>query len=336
MRVAVVGCGLVGHKRAAALGDCQLVGCCDVVLERARMLARLKPGAEATTEWRDLVMRADVDIVVVSTPHDQLAQIARAAVCAGKHVLVEKPAARRAAELEGVIEASRQTGALVRVGFNHRYHPAVRKAKEICMSGALAELFYLRGRYGHGGRLGYEKEWRANPNLSGGGELIDQGIHLIDLARWFLGDFTEVQGFVHTYYWNMPVEDNGFMLLRTAHQQVAFLHASWTEWKNLFSLEIFGRQGKLEIAGLGGSYGTEALTSYRMLPQMGPPETTSWEFPNADNSWGIEFAEFLEDIRLKRKPAVGLEDALAALDVIERIYGTNARESPGALALKES
>jgi len=335
MRVAVVGCGLVGQKRVQVLGDCQLVGCCDVVLERAQMLARLKPSAEATTEWRELVTRADVDIVVVSTTHDQLAQITKAAVSAGKHVLVEKPAARRAAELEPVIEASRQTGGLVRVGFNHRYHPALRKARALSESGALGELFYVRGRYGHGGRTGYNQEWRANPKLSGGGELIDQGVHLIDLARWFLGDFTEVRGFVQTYFWNMSVEDNGFLLMKTADQKVAFLHASWTEWKNLFSLEIFGREGKLEVAGLGGSYGTERLAFYRMSPQMGPPETTIWEYPAPDNSWEAEFSEFLEDIRLKRKPAAGLEDALAALKIVERIYSASAQDSLETLAVKE-
>ena len=184
---------------------------------------------------------------------------------------------------------------------------------------------YVRGRYGHGGRLGYEKEWRADPAVSGGGELIDQGVHLIDLARWFLGDFTTVEGFAHTYYWDMPVEDNGFMLLRTAERQTAFLHASCTEWKNLFSFEIFGRQGKLEITGLGGSYGTERLAYYRMRPEMGPPETTMWEYPMADDSWATEFAEFVEDIRLGRQPAAGLPDAGAALAVVERIYEETGR-----------
>jgi predicted dehydrogenase len=154
--------------------------------------------------------------------------------------------------------------------------------------------------------------------------LIDQGIHLIDLARCFLGDFTEAQGFAHTYYWDMPVEDNGFLLLKTARRQVAFLHASCTEWKNLFSFEIFGRRGKLEVTGLGGSYGTERLAYYRMLPQMGPPETTMWEYPMADTSWEVELAEFVEDIRLGRQPAASLGDARAALQVVERIYQGSA------------
>ena len=261
-----------------------------------------------------------MDIVIVATTHKALAEIALAAVNSGKHVLVEKPAARRAHELDEVITAARQKDVRVRVGFNHRYHSAFRKAREIVGSGALGELFYVRGRYGHGGRLGYEKEWRAKPALSGGGELIDQGLHLVDLARWFLGDFVEVQGFAHTYFWRMPVEDNGFMLLKTARQQTALLHASCTEWKNLFSFELFGREGKLEVNGLGGSYGTERLTHYRMLPQMGPPETTSWEYPMPDTSWETEFAEFVKDIELRREPAASLRDAQAALCIVEQVY----------------
>jgi predicted dehydrogenase len=145
-------------------------------------------------------------------------------------------------------------------------------------------------------------------------------MHLIDLARWFLGDFASVRGAAPTYFWDMPVEDNGFLLLETARGQVAFLHASWTEWKNLFSFEIAGRVGKLEIAGLGGSYGTERLTWYKMSPQMGPPETECWEYPTADDSWQQECAAFLEDIRLGRQPEPGIHDAQAALRVIEAVY----------------
>ena len=321
MRVGIIGCGLVGGKRARALGEARLVACADAVTERAEALARATPSLpQVSQEWRAIVDRADVDLVIVATPHHLLPEITLAAISAGKHVLVEKPAARKARELDPVLEAAKGAGALVRVGFNHRYHPAMRKAWRLSSEGAIGELMYVRGRYGHGGRIGYEKEWRAEPALSGGGELIDQGVHLIDLARWFIGDFSEVQGFAHTYYWNMKVEDNGFLLLKTPRGQAAFLHASCTEWKNLFSLEVFGRHGKLEITGLGGSYGTERLAWYRMLPELGPPETTIWEYPMPDTSWDVEFAEFLEDIRLGRQPAAGLSDARAVLQVIERIY----------------
>jgi predicted dehydrogenase len=178
----------------------------------------------------------------------------------------------------------------------------------------------LRGRYGHGGRVGYEQEWRADPKRSGGGELIDQGVHLIDLARWFLGEITTVDGFACTYFWPMPVDDNAFMTLRSSGGQTAFLHVSCTEWKNMFSLEIYGKEGKLQIDGLGGSYGVEKLTWYRMLPEMGPPETTVWEFPEPDRSWTIEFAEFMEDIAHGREPSASLAAARAALAVVHEIY----------------
>jgi len=149
---------------------------------------------------------------------------------------------------------------------------------------------------------------------------VDQGMHLVDLARWFLGDFSEVTGMIGTHFWNMPVEDNAFLLLRTPRGQVASLHATWTEWKNLFSFEIYGGAGKLEISGLGGSYGVERLAFYRMLPEMGPPETTIWEYPGADDSWQREVAEFVDDIRLGRQPSPGLAEAEAAWDIVESVY----------------
>jgi predicted dehydrogenase len=288
-------------------------------MNRAEALARIA-GAETFRDWRQLVWSPLVDVVIVATLHDSLAEITLAAAEAGKHVLVEKPAARTAAELIPVMAAAAKHGVKVHVGFNHRYHRSLRKAKEIVDSGALGELMFIRARYGHGARLGYEKEWRSNPALSGGGELIDQGPHLIDLSRWFLGEMTEVQGFAHTYFWNMPVDDNGFMLLKTAKKQAAFLHASCTEWKNLFSMEIYGKLGKLDLSGLGGSYGLEKITWYKMLPEMGPPETTSWEYPMGDDSWAVEIAEFFDDIRLNRAPAAGLADAAAALTIVETIY----------------
>ena len=318
--VAIVGCGLIGHKRAAALAGATLVACADVSRDRAQSLARTAPAAIASDDWRAAAEHPDAAIVIVATTNEALTPIAAHALAAGKHVLVEKPAARTVAEIDALIAAAEAAGRLCRVGFNHRYHPALRKAREIVDSGALGPLMFVRGRYGHGGRPGYDREWRADPVRAGGGELIDQGVHLIDLARWFLGDFTAVQGFAPTYYWDMPVDDNAFMLLRTAHGKTAFLHVSCTEWKNLFSLEIYGRQGKLQVDGLGGSYGVERLTFYRMLPEMGPPETTSWEYPRGDASWSVEFAEFLDDVRLHRHPAAGLADARAALAVAESIY----------------
>jgi predicted dehydrogenase len=323
--VAVIGCGLIGRKRAASLHPARLVACADIVANRARDLARGYPGAVAVDRWEDAVRHPDVDIVIVATTNDALTPISMAAVEAGKHVLVEKPAARSVAELDPLIAAARSHRRCVRVGFNHRYHPALLQARALVDDGALGPLMFIRGRYGHGGRVGYDREWRADPEKSGGGELIDQGVHLIDLAGWFLGPFTDVSGVAATFFWNMPVDDNAFMTLGTATGQVAFLHVSCTEWKNLFSLEIYGRDGKIAIDGLGGSYGIERLAHYRMLPEMGPPETTIHEYPRGDRSWALEFAELLEDIRLEREPSAGLAAARAALVVSEKIYAQSAR-----------
>jgi len=320
MNVAIIGCGLIGQKRAAALAGARLIACADSNFEPAQQLAKRTPGCTATAEWREVIRRDDVSAVVVATPHDSLAEITAAAIKAGKHVLVEKPAARTVTELCDLPALAEQNRVLVRVGFNHRYHRAFQQARKIVDDGSLGPLMFVRARYGHGGRVGYEKEWRANPAISGGGELIDQGVHLIDLGRWFLGDFVEVDGYAHTYFWDMKVDDNAFMMLKTSMRQVAFLHASCTEWKNTFSFELYGRNGKLQIDGLGGSYGVERLTWYKMLPEMGPPETTIWEYPMADNSWELETAEFLRDIELGRQPASGLKDAAAALEIINRIY----------------
>lgn len=318
--VAIIGCGLIGQKRAKALGTGGiLVACADKHLARAEDLAK-SFSATAFAEWRDVMLMTNVDLVIVATLHDSLAEITLAAVEAGKHVLVEKPAARTSAELEPVMAAAAKRNVKVHVGFSHRYHRALRKAKEIVEAGEIGDLMFVRARYGHGGRLGYDREWRADPVLSGGGELIDQGPHLIDLSRWFLGDFSEVQGFAHTYFWDMPVDDNGFMILKTPAKMAAFLHVSCTEWKNTFSMEIYGKIGKLEISGLGGSYGVERLTHFRMSPEMGPPETLAWEYPMADNSWAVEIEEFYDDIRLGRPASAGLGDAYEALKIIEKIY----------------
>jgi predicted dehydrogenase len=318
--VGIIGCGFIGGKRAEALpAKDKLVSCADASVDRAQALAR-SSGAKAIGDWRLMIDDPAVDVVIVATTHNMLAEITLAAVNAKKHVLVEKPAGRFAAELEPLPSARDRNHVQVGVGFNHRHHRSLRKAKELVSSGAIGELMFIRGRYGHGARIGYDKEWRADPALSGGGELIDQGPHLIDLSRWFLGDFAQVEGRAQTYFWKMPVDDNGFMMLRTVAGQIAFLQVSCTEWKNLFSFEIYGRDGKLDLNGLGGSYGVERITWYKMLPEMGPPETYGWEYPMADDSWAVETAAFLDDVRTGRPASSSLEDAIAALKIVEMIY----------------
>ncbi len=318
---AVVGCGLIGRKRVAALGrNAPVLYTCDLDAARAADLAKLVPGCTAITDSAVALADPRVGAVIVSTLNASLAPITLAAVRAGKHVLVEKPGALNAAQLRTLRDAARATGAKVRLGYNHRFHPALQKARELVDSGALGPLMFLRARYGHGGRKGYDREWRADPALSGGGELIDQGVHLIDLAGWFLGEFPTVEGHATTSFWDMKVDDNAFLSLRTAANQTAWLHVSCTEWKNLFSLELYGRDAKLALDGLGGSYGTERLAYYRMLPEMGPPETTIFEYPRGDESWALETRAFLDDIRLDRDPSPGLADGIRTLEIVEKIY----------------
>ena len=267
-----------------------------------------------------------VDAVIVATPNAHLYPIAREAIEAGKHVLVEKPGAVSSMELRNLKMLAWGANLHVHVGYNHRYHPAIAKAHQMVREGVLGPLMHIRGRYGHGGRLGYEKEWRADPKLSGGGELMDQGVHLIDLAHWFMGpDGFIATGHTSSLFWQSPVEDNAFVSLtrpvlrNSGGTQTAWLHASCTEWKNLVSFEIFGRSGKLQIDGLGGSYGTERLTHYAMKPEMGPPDTTIWEYPQPDNSWKLELEDFVQQATT-RPNQDSLVDAIKVLEVVERIY----------------
>jgi predicted dehydrogenase len=326
MRWGIVGCGLIGQKRAAALRalghDIALVT--DVVQQRAASVARTT-GAEIAENWKTLAESTNVDAVVVATSHEWLSPIAVSCLDHAKHVLVEKPAGRNLAEARAIAAAAHRRSCIVKVGYNHRFHPAIQKAREIVDAGSLGTLMYVRGRYGHGGRVGYEKEWRLSRAQSGGGELLDQGSHLVDLAYWFLGEFTDVQAMLRTFFWSADVEDNCFLTLSTSVGQVAWLHATWTEWKNMFSFEICGRDGKLAIDGLGGSYGVESLTYYKMLPQMGPPETTRWEWPESDKSWDLEMQEFAAAIAERRRPLGDINDALATMSVIERVYREGSR-----------
>lgn len=319
-RFAIIGCGLIGRKRLAALPPGSFAAACDLDLSRAESLVAAAGGGRAIQDASGIFSDRTIDAVIICTLNSSLAPLALQAIRAGKHVLVEKPGAISVAEVDELLAAAQAAGVRVRVGFNHRFHPALQKARQIYESGVLGPLMFIRGRYGHGGRVGYDREWRADPKLSGGGELIDQGVHLIDLAGWFLGAFTHIDGHAATYFWKMPVDDNAFLNLRTAGGQTAWLHVSCTEWKNLFSLEIYGRDGKLHVEGLGGSYGVERLTHYHMLPEMGPPVTTAWEFPRGDESWRIEVAQFIEDLRLGREPQPGLREARVALEVVERIH----------------
>ena len=328
IRVGIVGAGRMGRIRALsahAHPQCEVVHVTDVVASSAQALAA-EVGCTASSDWEPLVARSDVDAIVVATPHKYLSPITVAALQAGKYVFCEKPMARRLSEAELILRAATGCGSHSRpvptdplngtspviVGYTLRHHPAVVRAKELVAEGIIGEPFYVRGRYGHGGRSGYEKEWRGSVELSGGGELLDQGVHLIDLSRWFLGEFHQVTGFVKNYFWETegvrdleprlasgmgsnsnpepPVEDNAFMLLMTRTQKIAFLHASWTEWKNRFSFEIIGPKGFLAVDGLGGNYGPERLRVGLRRVAGGVPQIEEISFAESLGSGGASRA----------------------------------------------
>ncbi len=318
MRIGIAGCGLVGTKRALALGRGKVSVVGDVVPSRAKAVAKLT-GARPVGGWEEVVASPETDGVIAAVTPDLQPAVARACLKAGKPVFLEKPGARKASDLEGLLAPCRRQGTPVWVGYNHRYHPALRKARALVDDGALGRLLHIRGRYGHGGRPGYEKEWRARARVSGGGELMDQGSHLLDLSRWFLGEFREARAWTPTLFWDMPVEDNAFVYLRTKSGAVAWLHAGWTEWKNIFSFEIAGERGKLHVEGLGGSYGTERLTHYQMSPRLGPPKEFRWSFPGPDESWGLELADFLKAARTGKEPDRSLKEACATLRLVDRL-----------------
>jgi predicted dehydrogenase len=268
-----------------------------------------------------IIMENDIDVVIVATRHDSLAIIALQLINSRKHVFIEKPGALNSNDFDKILKAKESfPDAKIHIGYNHRFHKGIREALKIYQSGQIGELMFIRARYGHGGRLGYETEWRASKDISGGGELIDQGSHLIDLAFAFLGDLKIDYAAIPTYFWKMNVEDNAFLSLSNIKGNIAFLHASCTEWKNMFSLEVYCKFGKIEVAGLGGSYGLERLTLYKMKPEMGPPQVQNWEFPGEDDSWELEIQEFLQDIKNNTNHSNNLESSKKVLDIISEIY----------------
>jgi predicted dehydrogenase len=322
LRVAIVGCGLIGDKRAAALrsGDV-LVGATDSISLRADALVRRYGGRACSTI--DELLALAPDVVVVATTHDQLTPMAELGLRAGAHVLVEKPAGLGTAHVERLMRASRDAGRLVKVGFNHRFHPAISQLASEVHSGVYGELMHVRARYGHGGRIGYDREWRADPTRSGGGELIDQGMHLLDLTHWLAGPLPLRCSLLRTHFWDTEVEDNAALILGAGDQRSApwaMLHVTWTEWKNMFSIEVYCRTAKLQVDGLVRSYGTQRLRIYRMRPELGPPDLEERAFPDEDVSWTGEWENLVGAIAGGEPMLGSLEDAHYAWARVQDAY----------------
>jgi len=322
VRVGLIGAKLQGLRRAPAIQNfpgTELVIVSAAHKESAQALAD-KFGCEVTVGWEGVVKRSDLDAVVICTPPHLHAQISIAAMESGKHVLCEKPLARTLQEAEAMVRAAESNRVKLKCGFNHRYHPAIKKARELLGQGRIGKPSFIRCRYGIGGRPGYEKEWRANHEMVGGGQLMEQGIHAVDLSRWFLGEFREVAAFLANYFWNTePLEDNGFVLLRTEDGKIASIHSSLTQWKNLFSFEVFGSDGYITVEGLGGSYGTERLI-FGGREFMKPFAEEVVEFRGEDRSWFEEWKEFVTCIEEDRGPSGSGYDGLVAMRLVNAAY----------------
>ena len=247
MRLGLIGCGIIGILRAEAIAQLpgfQLVAVADADGARARAVAdRFK--AAMDVEWKNLVRRPDVDAVIVSTPPPLHAQMCIEALEAGKHVLCEKPLARSPEEARPILEAAERSGRLLATGFNYRFYPAIVKAREILDSGLIGELDHIRSYTGHPGGREFSHPWVHDVNVMGGGALVDNGIHTIDLTRYFLGEVSEVKGFATSNVWGFAgCEDNAFALLKSPVGKVASLQASWTEWRGYrWAIEIYGTRG---------------------------------------------------------------------------------------------
>ena len=321
LRVGVVGCGLVGHKRAAALDGDVLIACFDIDGRAARSLADRFGGSVCRSH--DELLAHQLDVVIVAVPHNELASHACSALGASAHVLVEKPAGIGVADVDRIARAADAAQRRVKVGFNHRFHPGISRAITEATSGRFGPVLHMRARYGHGGRVGYEQEWRARRAISGGGELVDQGMHVLDLSYSIFGPLPLRSALLRTEYWPMEVEDNAVIVLGEGKRGPwTMFHTSWTEWKNLFSLEIFCRSAKLQVEGLAGSYGSQRLTIYSMKPELGPPDVETIDFPSDDESWRREWQEFAAAIHsADGRPLAGdLESAAYGWQCVEAAY----------------
>ncbi len=320
MRFALIGCGKIGIKRAESMPNgSSLFGCYDSNIQNAKNFAA-EFNVNAYENLENLINSKEIEAVIIATTHDRLSELTRIVLNAKRHVFVEKPGAISYGEFKAIAKIAKEKNLKIHVGYNHRYHPAIIDAFKIVAKGGIGPIMFIRGRYGHGGRVGYEKEWRADKSKSGGGELIDQGTHLLDLAIGLLGPVNLDYAAIPTYFWKMDVEDNAFLSVKNSNGSLAFLHASCTEWKNMFSLEIYGETGKLEITGLGRSYGLETLTFHKMKPEMGPPETETWTYPESDKSWMHELKDFVEDIDTGLNNSDNVESSMEILRIIEEVY----------------
>lgn len=323
LKFGIVGLGKMGQIRAATVrqrDDAELVSGTD-----PNPPAKGLNGLQLLPDYH-AVIKSGVDAVFVCTPNRFIPDVVIAALDAGKHVFCEKPPGRNLHDVERIIEAEkRNPGLVVKIGFNHRYHFGIMEAKKIVDSDKYGKVLWVRGVYGKAEGSGNPNEWRLDPSLSGGGILLDQGIHMLDLFRHFCGEFSEIKSMCTTAYWDMPMEDNAFALLRNEAGCIAMLHSSFTQWKHRFTLEIFMEDGYVIVDGMpssSGSYRDEWIIEGRKHTGFAignPPEQAT--FCNTDPSWDMELEEFVECIRAGRRVQNGnTTDAYETMRLVFGIY----------------
>jgi len=324
LRVGIAGYGVVGKRRRHFIDrhpHLQTVAVCDRTFVDSGQLA---DGVRYHPHYRQLLTEG-LDLLFVCLPNYLAPEVTIAGLEKGLHVFCEKPPGRNLDDIVRVIRCERaHPQQALKYGFNHRYHDSVRDALAVVRSPALGRVINLRGVYGKSKIIGFDSDWRTRRHEAGGGILLDQGIHLVDMMRLFAGDFSEVHSYVSNSYWKHDVEDNAYALMRTRDGVVAFLHSSATQWRHRFHLEIGLERGLLILSGiLSGtkSYGAETLTvAYASEDDAGDPREQITRY-NEDNSWADEIAEFVDTV-LAGSPVVegSSIEALKTMQLVYRIY----------------
>lgn len=324
LKVGIAGYGVVGKRRRGYIDDhpnMQTVAICDQNYPDPILL---EDGIKAFARYEQL-LEEQLDVLFVSLPNYLSPEVTIAGLEKGLHVFCEKPPAKDVAGIESVIEVEKRHPELIlKYGFNHRYHHSVREAIRIIDSGELGSIVNLRGVYGKSKIIPFSGGWRAQRKYAGGGILLDQGIHLLDLMRMFCGEFVEVKSLVSNDYWGHDVEDNVFALLKNQEGGIATIHSSATQWQHRFALDIALTEGYLELHGIlsgSKSYGEEKLTKgYRDESDKGAAREEVTVYLE-DTSWQDEIQEFADVVISGKKMKYGSSaDALATMKLVYEIY----------------
>lgn len=323
MKIGIIGCGLIGYKRAHNIQkNDEILSVCDSNLSIAKELSKTI-GCKFTSDYNDIINDERIELIIIATPNYLIKKIAIKALNSKKHVLSEKPLGKNSKESKLIFECAQKNRRIIYTGFNHRFHPSIIKAKRVIENGDIGKIIHIHGHYGHGGRKGMEKEWRMTKKYSGGGELLDQGVHLIDLAILFQGFPSKVYGSVDRLVWDSEVEDSSSFILYHEDNRNSLFSVGWIYWKNKFEFSIYGNKGFLTIRGLGGSYGPEKLTIGIRNIEGGKPSTKTIYFSKVDHSWRKEWIHLKKIIKNKTVSANGYEANL----VVDAIYKSNKDKS---------